>query len=827
MTLSTCTRHRLRDPPCAVVHSASYRIAASCRHPHLMVAAEVSALPQTAKLPPWSFLLRLPPESNRALLRSEPVSWIPTAPIKTVMRTTMTSQAIRSRCAEFRSSSGSTSLVSRSRILFTSLTSETMTNELQGRLIHLADSPNATLPTLFDLDASNSPRRSAPLHEPHVRHLRTIPSDPCLTFSSPKSRVSSGNEARELRLAAVRAEEDAAIIAQLEGALAEARDGEEAQRKAAARLRRDLSRMQRDLEHAEDVITDHQRVERTISEAGRDRLRSVERVTEWTRGTASLSRSCESYGPPPDEEVSGWGATCFPEFPREDESQVSSEAATEVAGHTNSREVSPTNESQATPLVPLSDSASSDPQSEAACMSPASAVIMPDRPQRPRPLITATTFASPARDSVGSPLTQPVTINAPTSSRPPTAQPTPVGAASRHTRTFRTSGTGSNLLKESMRVRTQSFTSGPDRLSPPTRTHTLSTDNEGLHARSPSNSTTSACSEHSRIDSVRSIYSAVVGVHRSLGSELGSRFHPTPTKESAQLDVTPTFVPFTPVNVLRPQQVRQVSSPTATFHFRGTLESPSRANAYDYEHPEMPRRMGPVAEDWSPQSWPTPCPPPRDAPAPPRVPELYFPEEEEKSVQLRTPGPMHAQQGWPSMPGAGPGATPSPHATTGLAPCSDPWDEYSDRPTPSPRMRNLRPLLLCTKPAQHARSSSLALAKDRPATAAAFRFRGMLRGPPQPIPEPTPSTAVVAYARHAGHAFAPSYVSPPPVIILPITIPGRITHDLFCLVLVFIDYLEWFIILLYRFTIDLRAGPNGADPALGFKRRNHPARFYI
>jgi hypothetical protein len=53
-----------------------------------------------------------------------------------------------------------------------------------------------------------------------------------------------------------------------------------------------------------------------------------------------------------------------------------------------------------------------------------------------------------------------------------------------------------------------------------------------------------------------------------------------------------------------------------------------------------------------------------------------------------------------------------------------------------------------------------------------------------------------------------------PAVRLPVTIPGRITHDLFCLILVFLDYLEWFIILLYRFTVDLRAGPAGAEAAL-------------
>lgn len=727
----------------------------------------------------------------------------------------MTSQATLSHCVAYKSSYVSTNLVSHSHVCFTILIEETMANELQGRLLHLGDSPTATtLPALVDLDALTSPQRSAQHHDPHVRRLRTVPSDPCLVFSQPKPRAASGSEVRELRIAALRAEEDASIIAQLEGALADARDSEEAQRKAAARLRRDLSRMKRELEHAEDVITDHQRIERTMSEAGR--RRSVERVAQWTQGTASLARTGGGYGPPSDEGVVGWGATCFPEFPREDESHAESEAATEVAVHTHGREASPHNEVVVVSATTLSDAASvSDAQSEET-ISPVRAVAAPERSLRSRPLITSTTFASPSCDTVGDQRTPQVTINPPTT-RPSSAQGSAVVMAPRRTRSLKTKGSGSNLLKESMRVRTQSFASGHERLSPPTRTRKISSGSEGLHARSPSASTASACSEQSRIDSVRSIYSAVVGLHRSLGSELGSLFHPTPTKEGEEATVRQSPVraaPFTPVNIgLRQYHIRQPSSPTATFHFRGTLESPSRANAYDYEHPDAPQRMGPVADQWSPHSWPTPCPPPRDVSVP-SIPDVYCSEDQELP-ELRTPLPYHAKRAsWPAMPGAGPGVTPSPRASTGLAPCVDPWDEYSDRPTPSPRMRNLRPLLLCTKPAMHARTSSLALARDRSATGAGFKFAGMVRVPPQPIPEPTPSTAVVAYARGAAHALAPSYVNTPPVIILPVTVPGRIMHDLFCLVLVFIDYLEWFIILLYRFSIDVRAGPGGAEPAL-------------
>jgi hypothetical protein len=44
----------------------------------------------------------------------------------------------------------------------------------------------------------------------------------------------------------------------------------------------------------------------------------------------------------------------------------------------------------------------------------------------------------------------------------------------------------------------------------------------------------------------------------------------------------------------------------------------------------------------------------------------------------------------------------------------------------------------------------------------------------------------------------------------PVTIPGRIMHDVFCLILVILDYIEWTIILVYRVLVDIRAGPDAA-----------------
>ncbi len=675
-----------------------------------------------------------------------------------------------------------------------------MSDTLQGRLLELTSSPNATLPSQFDLDASISPRSSPYRISPHNgRRLRTVPSDPGLTFHHPRSRVASNTDARDLRLAAVRAEEDAATIAQLEAALSEARDGEEAQRKAAARLRRDLQRMKRELEHAEDVIIDNQRV--YTPEADRDRLRSVERVTQWA--SVSRPRGRGSYGPPPDDEPVGWGATAFPEFPRYGDitSEEAEVAATGAAIEQQSAAPTATVESTVGESVPSQDpSSAASATSEEPSEAPASPVVVLERAGRPRPFITASTFASPSRDTASAPQ---VTINP--ASLPPSAQRTPMNTGPRRSRSVRATGTGSDLLRESMRVRTRSFTAAPQLMLTPGHERKVSD-------ASISPSTASHTSELSVIDSVRSIYSAVVGAHRSLGSELGSGFHPTPTKSSDDMIISPTPMgstnPHTPVNLAqRPRHARYPSTPTTTFHFRGVLESPSQPSAYDNEYPGAPIRMAPVAANWSGQSWPTPCPPPREAPS-----EMDYTDELSVPPMpgIYTPEPQHRRHGWPSQPGAGPGLTPSPHFTTGLAPCADPWDEYSDRLTPSPRMRNLRPLLLLTRPAAHARTSSLALAKDRSASRAGFKFQ---RGPPQPVPQPTPSNAVVAYTRAGGRVvIAPAGHAP--AIRLPVTIPGRITHDLFCLILVFLDYLEWFIILLYRLTVDLRAGPAGAEAAL-------------
>ncbi|GMK54694.1 hypothetical protein CspeluHIS016_0112800 [Cutaneotrichosporon spelunceum] len=695
---------------------------------------------------------------------------------------------------------------------------ETMTDTLRGRLLELTGSSPTSLSSPFDLDENDSPLRSSPYRlSPNGRRLRSVPSDPGLAFSQPRSRITSNTDARDLRLAAIRAEEDAATIAHLEAALADARDGEEAQRKAAARLRRDLSRMKRELEHAEEAIIDSQR-HTDLSSADRDRLLCAERVTQWASGYQSRARG--SYGPPPDDEPVVWGATAFPEFLRYDgitndtDTTVSVEpdSGDNVSATSDTPTEEATAEASATPTHPSSSaSPSSDEQSEA----PTPLIGVAERAVRPRPLITASTFATPSRDRVPSPQVAII----PTS-QASSAQRTPVRAGQRGSLSVRASGTGSNLLRESMRVRARSFNSGVHPLPTPGHDHQISDADPTVEQNVPSPSATSHSSDLSTVDSVCSIYSAVVGVHRSLGSELGSGFHPTPTRTNEDMAIWPMPIgpvePITPLKMIqRGRHTRYPSNPTTMFRFRGTLESPSQPSAYDNEHPEAAIRIGPVAGDWTQQSSLTACPPPCDG-----LSEMDL-TEELQVPQLLTPQRQPARPGWPSQPGAGSNLTPSSGFTTGLAPRPDPWDEYSDGLTPSPRNRKLRPLLLLSRPAMHGRTSSLALAKDRSAGRAGFKFS---RVPPQPVPQPTPSNIVVAYTDCAKQG---ALMAQAPAVRLPVTIPGRITHDVVCLILVFLNYLEWFIILLYRFTVDIRAGPAGAEAALGFKPREHPKRFYL
>jgi len=354
-----------------------------------------------------------------------------------------------------------------------------------------------------------------------------------------------------------------------------------------------------------------------------------------------------------------------------------------------------------------------------------------------------------------------------------------------------------------------------------------------------------------RMDSVRSYVSDYLG-RRTLGSELGSNYSPSPlgfpspekdhctceegkecpcehveTVEFEDIaNLTMQLPRRTPPSAATPQRPREVS-PTATFVLRGSLaSSASTSNAYEalYEGNVKHIRWAPapdakkVVTNWSPHSWPSPSQP---SPSPsPRNTSLPMPAEDDEADEqahhveaVRGDG-SHGSHGTllaafaGSTPGSriqGPVAnspSPVPHL---LAPSADPWDEYSDRATPSPRTRVLRPLLLCSKPAVTARTYNLAYVHRRSASAASglppvrHRFASG-NGVPHP--------AIMAHRRNVSLTTANPHL--PRVPAGPVTIPGRIMHDIFCLILVVLDYIEWGIILVYRLLVDIRAGPDAA-----------------
>ncbi|OCF55360.1 hypothetical protein L486_06842 [Kwoniella mangroviensis CBS 10435] len=117
---------------------------------------------------------------------------------------------------------------------------------------------------------------------------------------------------RYTRLAALQAEAEDRIVA-LEQALSEARDGEENQRKVAARWRKEVDKMQREL-----LKMDEQR-----AQVEQDALReSVVGQAGWRRKSGGEPHSTEPVGilatydgPTSGSKRIGWGYTAFPEFP--------------------------------------------------------------------------------------------------------------------------------------------------------------------------------------------------------------------------------------------------------------------------------------------------------------------------------------------------------------------------------------------------------------------------------------------------------------------------------------------------------------------------------
>ncbi|WVW82414.1 hypothetical protein I302_104423 [Kwoniella bestiolae CBS 10118] len=58
----------------------------------------------------------------------------------------------------------------------------------------------------------------------------------------------------------------------------------------------------------------------------------------------------------------------------------------------------------------------------------------------------------------------------------------------------------------------------------------------------------------------------------------------------------------------------------------------------------------------------------------------------------------------------------------------------------------------------------------------------------------------------------------------PSTIPAKIVHDLFCIVSIWLEYMEWFIILMIRICVDIKNGPRGPS---GLRKGKRAQRYYI
>ncbi|KAL1410410.1 hypothetical protein Q8F55_004421 [Vanrija albida] len=745
---------------------------------------------------------------------------------------------------------------------------DAMADEITSRLMLFASpprlSPRAASATVSPVaerrPLSKSPSGSrqhamSPQLRPHDKtppHLRTVPSDPSLAFSHPQPRAPSDKlvRPRDVRLSMLRAEEDEARILELEDALAEARDSEESQRRAAARLRRDMDKLRRQLERAEDAALERERLEyalaaATLEMSNRREQRSFGRSSQ---PVAFAVRSRGGFGPPSSDEDDrvGWGSTTFPEFARDrlapfDDAHYAHQELYEASSaedHSASH--------QGTVAAGTSEVDLTDP--------PATLLER----GRSRPTISSATFLSPGRSGAASPsvsphrlpLTPRLQVDAPTSSV-----------------------RGGNSNKGSLRARRTPYPT----LRPATNEGSLR-----LHRRAPSTASHGSVRSHatknsrrsespqsgisqsplssiaSRMGSVRSFLSDYLGVRRSLGSELGSNYAPSPMSNLKDLEDSPDeneettedehfedaeqhvhedavqhegLVPVTgrpivyktPENQLSNQLSLSLSSPkvttkgplspTAAFVLRGQLAKHIDSSAYDsITETGAPRRIR--WADWSPRSWPSPSPSPqpRDVPLPQIeddiVPQITVHSAASSRFQVSAPADTDSPPGSPAH----------------LAPAGDPWDEYSDRSsmraTPSPRTRiknakHLRPLVLCTTPVVQARDTTLALAAQHRRNASTSA-----------VTVPTSHVVPIGHRRALSNAPNPREyrMFTGRAAHGPTTIPGRVMHDFFCLALLFLDYLEWAIILFWRLFLDIRAGPEGA---LGPQRRNHKKRFYI
>lgn len=734
-------------------------------------------------------------------------------------------------------------------------------------------SPAAAMPGMIDLGSSQP---SPPISRRSTLRAFTAPTP------QPRS-VSTGELRQSLARAEAQADDDEARIAALEAALTEARESEDAQRKAAARLRRDLSTVKRQLQYAEDIAAE----QKTLPQAPRFRVASRNSTPVLARKLQRRQKRMSA-----DERL-GWGATSFPEFPtrqqESDTSVVSQDEVSQVLGETLdqlseldscTQERSLIMEVNDAEKLNKSDSdtnqatlrgkppAMPDPEpeeaqevelkitsgEEASASSPDSLDVyhsvkksgtpgkLGTERNRIRPALQSSTFLTPAK-SPRRPFTpvRQLHVSSDYSS--------PVAGSTSSNRSLKSASSRQFIRRHSPVKRAGSARKLYE------------------HQRSPSYASASTSSVgagrygtisrmyHARNDSVRSIASDFLnlGEQRTLDAELGSNFNvspaqpdiprmpdsssqeesllvhelslqPSPARSiattSAKADATSgsltpngTFVHvsgtslFTPSGSVRVPASSATASP-AKFVLAGKLAAaPEDSDPYDTFSDGHARRM---RLRWS---------------------KLLDGEEaqpEDSSPKLDAAGNLSSSLGAPwegdvtedvelsrfavptlELSAPTPNDTLGPYLDTSVSASGlvtqDPWDEYSDRATPSPRGRNLRPLILCTRP-EHARRSSLAMK----------RLSAAANG----------NSIAVAAAEASGEREqrqshrAKAKTHP---LREPVNITGRLVHDFVCWFFIFLDYLEWAIILLYRLYVDVRAGPDG----IRGKRRPRPKRYYL
>ncbi|RXK37562.1 hypothetical protein M231_05187 [Tremella mesenterica] len=170
-----------------------------------------------------------------------------------------------------------------------------------------------------------------PTPNPENRFFRTVrSSDTSMPFPfhnqrhRPKMIDTPGPSPDRVDFAAIQLQENEERLAAMEHALTEARESEEAQRKLAARLRKDFEKLQREYDRAEALMSREDHVMGYGTPRDRPKPRTEVSQESWGRSVSHNDRSRIKVAQPKtteEDEVEnvidrfGWGTTTFPEFP--------------------------------------------------------------------------------------------------------------------------------------------------------------------------------------------------------------------------------------------------------------------------------------------------------------------------------------------------------------------------------------------------------------------------------------------------------------------------------------------------------------------------------